>query len=53
MEHVMNWYEVSLLGRNITVLHKITENLVEPIEEVGIELHADASKSIYVSRHKM
>jgi hypothetical protein len=44
--------DVNLLGHNINIIKKSTEALIDAIKEVGLEINAEETKYMLMSRHQ-
>jgi hypothetical protein len=52
MEHISSWSDVNILDENINI-KKITETLLEPSREAGLEGAAEKTKYVIMSHTKM
>lgn len=48
--HVLCYTDGNLLGENIDAIKKITEAVLDPSKEIGLEITADKSKYTFISR---
>jgi hypothetical protein len=49
---LLAYADVNLLGDNIDTIKKITETLIDASREVGLEINAEKSKYMLLSRHQ-